>query len=67
MIPRRCPQCQHLFEEAESRIPATSPLWAVPSVLENAEPGADLASNSPLATPGGSGADAARHGVLPAT
>ncbi len=33
MIPRRCPKCQRLVEQAESnaRDPSMNPLWAVPS------------------------------------
>lgn len=33
MIPRRCPKCQRLVEEAESiaKDPSMNPLWAVPA------------------------------------
>ena len=68
MIPRRCPKCQRLIDEAEAEMTATSPLWAVPWASESTEHLAGLNSSNRAPTWAREpGAHSARHGVAPAS
>ena len=66
MIPRRCPKCQSLIDEAEASIPAASPLWAVPCSPESTEHlTVPNSMNSIPVEAREPGADSARQGVVP--
>lgn len=78
MIPRRCPKCQTLVDEAEASIPSTSPLWAVPCSPETTEHVTGLNSSNGIGVkarepgpdsgqPGSRQPDSRREGVVPAS